>query len=411
MGERPVGETQPMKTPKKRSAPVSSGRKPCPRLRLSERHKELITGCLIIGLMIGGWGVGEALLRFVQHGQFGTAAHVESSVQFYRDQQTGLRLPVPHSTQGKIGINSRGFRSPEIPVPKPPGTVRLAFLGSSITYDPYVDNASTWPHLVTQAIQAAYPTCRVDYINAGVPGFSSPRMFIYYLAYVSKLEPDIVVFLPTDTSVALSNLARRKHVHTGLPVQPSWLAQHSELWATIEKNVQVIKLQRAAFFPQGKLTFTSEELVAEVRPALEAIATQVIQDQRLLAVATVGEQLRAGQDRKEQQRAAGTALYSMPYMSIPGLLKAGQYYNEVIAGVAKASDATFIAGHEQIPGTPVYYADTSHFKPAGSRLMAERVSSVLLRAPAVRQLFAGRQALCRDSGGHDTLWRHEEPSH
>jgi len=366
-------------------------------LRLSGRKRELVTGFLVIGIMVVGWGVGETLLRFVQRGQFGTAAHVERSVQFYRDQQTGLRLPVPNSTQGKIRINSLGFRSPEISVPKPPGTVRLAFLGSSITYDPYVDNASTWPHLVTQAIQSAYPTCRVDYINAGVPGFSSPRIFIYYLAYVSKLEPDIVVLLPTDTSVALSNLARRKHVHTGLPVQPSWFAQHSELWATIEKNMQVIKLQRAAFFPQGKLTFTYEELAAEPRPALEAIAAEVTREQHLLAVATVGEQLRAGQDRQEQQRAAGTALYSMPFMSIPGLLKAGQYYHEVIAGVAKASNAILIEGHEQIPGTPVYYADTSHFKPAGSRLMAERVSGVLLRAPAVRQLFEARQELCRGS--------------
>jgi len=250
---------------------------------------------------------------------------------------------------------------------------------------------------VTQAIQAAYPTCHVDYINAGVPGFSSPHMLTYYRAYMSTLEPDIVVLLPTDTRVALSNLARRKYVHTGLPVQPSWLAQHSELWATIEKNVQVITLQRAAFFPQGKLTFTSEELAAELRPALEAIAAQATQDQRLLVVVTVGEQLRAGQDRKEQQRAAGTALYSMPFMSIPGLLKAGQYYNEVIAGVAEASNAILIEGHEQIPGTPVYYADTSHFKPAGSRLMAERVSSALLRAPAVRQLFEARQELCRGS--------------
>ena len=380
-------------------------------LRLSERQRELVTGFLIIGIMVVGWGVGEALLRFIQRGQFGTAAHVEGSAQFYRDQQTGLRLPVPNSMQGRIRINSLGFRSPEILVPKPPGTVRLAFLGSSITYDPYVvDNASTWPHLVTQAIQAAYPTCGVDYINAGVPGFSSPRIFIYYHAYVSKLEPDIVVFLPTDTSVALSNLARRKHVHTGLPVQPSWLAQHSELWASIEKNVQVLKLQRAAFSPQGKLTFTSEELAAEVRPALEAIATHITQDQRLLGVATVDEQLRAGQDRQEQQRAAGTALYSMPFMSIPGLLKAGQYYHEVIADVAKASNAILLAGHEQIPGTPVYYADTSHFQPAGSRLMAEWVSGMLLRAPAVRQLFEARQALCRGSGGHDTSWRHEEPS-
>ena len=47
----------------------------------------------------------------------------------------------------------------------------------------------------------------------------------------------ISVVLRTDTRVALSNLARRKGVHTGLPVQLSWLAQHSELWATVEKNV------------------------------------------------------------------------------------------------------------------------------------------------------------------------------
>jgi len=205
------------------------------------------------------------------------------------------------------------------------------------------------------------------------------------------------VLLPTDTSIALSNLARQKHVHTGLPVPPSWFAQHSELWATIEKNVQMSKLQRTAFSPQGKLTFTYEELATGLRLVLEAIATQVTQDQHLLAIVTVEEQLRAGQDRKEQLRAAATALYSMPFMSIPGLLKAAQFYNEVIADVAKISNAILIEGHEQIPGTSVYYADTNHFKPAGSRLMAERVSSVLLRAPAVRQLFETRQELCRGS--------------
>jgi hypothetical protein len=308
---------------------------------LSERQKELVTGFLIIGITVGVWGVGEALLRLVQREQFGTAANVERSAQFYHDQQTGFRLPVPNSTQGKIHINSLGFRSPEIPVLKPPGTVRLAFLGNSTTYDLYVDNASTWPYLVTQAIQAAYPTCRVDYINAGVPGLSSLRMLTYYRVYVSKLEPDIVVLLPTDTSVALSKLARRKRMPTGLPAQPSWLAQHSELWAKIEKNVQVIKLQRAAFSPQGKLTFTYEELAAELRPELEAMAAQVTQDRRLLAIATVGDQLRAGQDRHEQQHAAGTTLYIMPFMSIPGIIKARHYYNEVIAAVAKASNMTF----------------------------------------------------------------------
>jgi hypothetical protein len=222
-------------------------------------------------------------------------------------------------------------------------------------------------------------------------------MLTYYRAYVSKVEPDIVVLLPTDTSAALANLARRKHVHTGLALQPSWFAQYSELWAKIEKNMQMLKLQRAAFFPHGKLSFTSEELAAELLPALGAIAAQVTEDQRLLAMVTVSEQLRPGQARKEQQRAASTALYIMPFMSIPGLLKARQYHNELIADIARAFDAILIEGHEQIPGTPVYYADANHFKPAGSRLMAKRVSTVLIRAPAVRQLFEARQGLCHGS--------------
>lgn len=356
-------------------------------LALSERQKELATGLVIIGIMVGGWGIGEALLRISQHRQFGTATEVERSAQFYHDQRTGLRLPVPNSQQGKIRINSLGFRSPELAVPKPPSTVRLGFLGSSTTYDPYADDASTWPHLVTQTLQAAYPTCRVDYINAGVPGFSSLHMLTYYRAYVSKLEPDIVVFLPTDTYAALHRLAQRKGVHTNLPAQPSWLAQRSELWASIAKSLQVVKLQRSAYLIHGKLTFTYEELATELRPGLEAIAAHIVQEHRLLAIATVDGQLRARQTPQAQRRAAATALYRMPFMSIPGLLKAGQYSNEVIADVARAFNAIRIEGHEQVPGTPIYYADASHFKPAGSRLMAERVSNALLHSPAVRRRF------------------------
>src|SRR5688572_4445439 len=95
---------------------------------LSDRQKELATGFLILGVMVGGWGIGEMLFQLVQREQFGTMKDAETSAQFYRDRESGLRLPVPNSSQGKIRINSQGFRSPEVPVPKPPGTVRLAFL-------------------------------------------------------------------------------------------------------------------------------------------------------------------------------------------------------------------------------------------------------------------------------------------
>src|SRR5262245_9297914 len=85
-GAHRLDETQPMKTPENSSTPMYSGYGQHPKLSASERQKELMTGFLIIGILIGGWGVGEALLRLVQRRQFGTAANVERSAQFYHDQ-------------------------------------------------------------------------------------------------------------------------------------------------------------------------------------------------------------------------------------------------------------------------------------------------------------------------------------
>jgi hypothetical protein len=46
------------------------------------------------------------------------------------DPASGLRIPVPGGHFGPIVINSFGFRSPEISEDKPPGRLRIAFLGA-----------------------------------------------------------------------------------------------------------------------------------------------------------------------------------------------------------------------------------------------------------------------------------------
>jgi hypothetical protein len=62
-------------------------------------------------------------------------------------------------------------------VPKPAGTVRIAFLGGSTTFCAEgSSNQATWPHLVWQALQTAHPNVRFDYLNASAPGYATAAL-------------------------------------------------------------------------------------------------------------------------------------------------------------------------------------------------------------------------------------------
>ena len=62
-------------------------------------------------------------------------AQARAGEDTYRfDNKIGLRLPMPGFTSPRLTINSLGFRGPELPRKKPPGTYRIAFLGGSTTY-------------------------------------------------------------------------------------------------------------------------------------------------------------------------------------------------------------------------------------------------------------------------------------
>jgi len=70
-------------------------------------------------------------------------------------------------------VNEAGFRGPMIPAQKPPGTIRLLFLGSSITFGWGVAARDAFPEKVREGLEEAFPGRPFEAINAGVPGYSS----------------------------------------------------------------------------------------------------------------------------------------------------------------------------------------------------------------------------------------------
>jgi lysophospholipase L1-like esterase len=330
----------------------------------------------------------EVAVRIRQWLRFGTTDAKVVSLKI--DESTGLRILVPNSETKTIRVNSLGFRGPEIEDPKPEGRIRIAYLGGSTTFCAEVSGEeTTWPHLVWQKLQAAYPKSRFDYLNAGVPGYGLGEVLRSLEQRVQNFKPDIIIVYEAtnDISYDTRELARKQGIYQGDADDPSWLAKRSVAWYLIEKNLQIYARQKGALSNDTRLVFEPSSLARGFRQRL----TQLVQTSKkvapIVAVATFSTKFRRTQSKEEQLQAANTSLYYMPYMSVSGLLDAFEEYNAVVRQVAKETGVVLIDGENEIPGDDLHFNDSVHFKDEGSRIMAHRVATALIGSGKLQSLM------------------------
>jgi len=344
--------------------------------------------CIVVLFGVFLLFLGEGIVRLRHWLRYGNLWSVEET--FHIDGATGLRIPTPNTVRGHVRINSLGFRSPELTVPKPPSTIRLAFLGGSTTYCAEVSsNEATWPHLVWQRLQGAFRDTPVDYVNAGVPGYGLDSLLRNLEHRVRPLQPEVIVIYEAtnDLSFDTYELAKSRGLVFMRPDESrSWLSQHSFLWFLIVKNLTILKRQASADIGADKLTFDPHELSRGFRRRLTELVRVSQAAAPIVAVATFSPRLRRNQSPDEQRKAAVTSFYYMPHMNIEGLLNGFEEYNRVIREVARDTGALLIDDEHRIPSDARHYTDSVHFTDAGSRVMADRVAEALLAAPTFRAL-------------------------
>lgn len=332
----------------------------------------------------------EAAVRLRQWKKYGTTDN--SYYQFAKDPATGLRIPKPGYTIGAISVNSRGFRGPEIEQPKPPGRVRIAFLGASTTFCAEASSEeATWPHLVLAGLRAAEPTLEFDSVNGGAGGFTLADNRLNLAQRVGPLEPDVIVFYEATNDLTVDT--RRLAIAAGL--YEAQEKDHSEVgdwWLTyylIEKNV----LRLVRMFDSGeKLNFDATELARGYGERL----TTLVQDCRarapVVALVTFSVQIRRDQTPAQQRAAAASALFYMPFLDPVRLMDGYDAYNRALCDVARATGTILIEGAERIPGDPEHFADTVHFRDPGNALQAQRVLEGILSSPSYRDFIAARKS-------------------
>ena len=168
------------------------------------------------------------------------------------DPGSNLRIPIPNGTFGPVHINSFGFRSPEIPLEKPAGRLRLAFLGGSTTYCAEVSSDQmTWPYLVVAAIKKRFPDLDIDFINGGIPGYTTGTLKPYLERRIARFHPDVIFIYEAsnDLTVNSSDLAQEQGVTNkkrcgigglALPPLPACLSCREE-FGSLETAVSVVR--------------------------------------------------------------------------------------------------------------------------------------------------------------------------
>jgi lysophospholipase L1-like esterase len=102
-------------------------------------------------------------------------------------------------------INSLGFRTPDRPFAKPPGTQRIVILGDSQTESYTVDDEEAYPRLLEQELARTRPT---EVISLGVGGYSTDQELLSYLEYGRRFEPDLVLLQFSFNDVEFNDLPR-----------------------------------------------------------------------------------------------------------------------------------------------------------------------------------------------------------
>lgn len=100
-----------------------------------------------------------------------------------------------------IRHNNIGMRGKDVRFTKESGVVRIVSMGGSTTYCWTCSDGSTWSDIVEKELSLNYPLKKFEVLNAGVSGYNSFPILIYFASKISYLEPDYIVLYVTANDI------------------------------------------------------------------------------------------------------------------------------------------------------------------------------------------------------------------
>jgi hypothetical protein len=312
-----------------------------------------------------------------------------------------------------LTTNAFGFRGPDVPLDKPAGTVRVAFLGASTTVGSY-SSPFSYPEYVVHWLNLwaakTGTSVRFDLLNSGRTGMTSKDIAAIARQEVLPLEPDLLVYYEgANQFVFADRMAGDEYAVLGKP-ESRWESvvrrarPYSALVGRVSRAIQLFedpapepaKPRYTLRWPEGldrqapdidrkDLPLDLTTIVSDLHAIREASVAQGAD----LAVASFVLFARDGLEIPARRRFIYDWLNQRcwPY-TYADLRMLADFQNTVLERFAKRENLLFVDLARRYPMNDEWFLDAVHFDDYGIRLQAWIVFQSIL--PRVRERMAAR---------------------
>jgi hypothetical protein len=336
-----------------------------------ERRREVLFSVGLLALALPAAAGGEALLRVLRLREEAAKTVDWNELRaelLYRDE-AGFDRFIPGARSGNVVVNRLALPGPEITVPKPPETLRLAFLGDSILLAASLPQDRTPSAVITAAVAEAFPDCRVDYVTIAGPDFHYD-IFARHLAELDPgVQPDAYLLLAGSVEEALERLEAEVGADPPYLLRPGRLARHSELWLTVSRS------QHAAAPLLGRIDL---DLLAGSNAELLDRVAGFIGDAPTIAV-VARNRSRQGMSQVELSTINQRLLSKTGGgLTLEGLARLEATLTHSLAEAAEERGWRLLDALTEVPPDSAHYEDEVHLTAAGVARLAAAVSGPLI---------------------------------
>ncbi|MCG8459130.1 MAG: SGNH/GDSL hydrolase family protein [Holophagales bacterium] len=160
------------------------------------KNLALVVGGSIVGALLG-IGIYEIVenVRYYQwRNSFGGTAWLGSVTVPSEDPELMWEYR-PHAQHKRIRTNQHGFRGADVPIEKPSGVIRVAFVGDSVTLGYGEELENIFVEVFVREAALLDLARSVEGLNFGIDGYATPQIARMVESRVLPFEPDHVVYV------------------------------------------------------------------------------------------------------------------------------------------------------------------------------------------------------------------------
>lgn len=265
----------------------------------------------------------------------------------------------------QFSTNSLGYRGPDVVVPKPPGTVRIACIGGSTTVWGFRDEL-TYPAMLQKMLRDKFPgqADRIEVVNCGIFGLNSaeePEL----AAEIMLLEPDLLLHYNFINDLTL-------HFSQWLHSDEAWDGCTGRLKRMLRRSHFLDRYANVWLLPgESRLNeFLSQTTLCNIE-AMMNIARGHGVPVGLCSFAGITPDSVSPVNKAYVEQALVRTI--LPDLDLAAYTRIRELYNANLKNLCVDRNAFYISVAEEIYGECDLFMDECHFNPAGTETQARAV--------------------------------------